>query len=184
MLSLLARPRLTFWERVEKLSARPWFSYLTIFLLQLRVMWNIWRYKDLVHGDTSQYFAFGWEWYKLHLVHLAMSPLYTIFYGSMMWFTSDAYTATILHRMIIVLAGTVMVLGVMRRLVPNWVAWLLAAWWAILPVNFDAMYEVHQFALLPILAAWLIALRPRPGTWTRAVVLGIFVAATFLVATR
>ena len=32
-------------------------------------------------------------------------------------------------------------------------AWLLAAWWAVLPVNFDTLYEVHLFALLPVLAA-------------------------------
>ena len=31
-------------------------------------------------------------------------------------------------------------------------------WWAVLPINYDVLYEVHLFALLPELVAVLIAL--------------------------
>jgi hypothetical protein len=35
---------------------------------------------------------------------------------------------------------------------------VLAVWWAILPINYDTLYEVHLFSLLPELVAVLIAL--------------------------
>jgi len=59
------------------------------------------------------------------------------------------------------------------------IAWALAVWWAILPINYDVLYEVHLFALLPELVAVLIAL-----AWTglrmRAGVFAVLLASTFL----
>ena len=162
----------------------PLLAYITIFILQLHRIWNIWLYHDLTTGDTSSYFKDAWAWYASHKVNIAWSPVYTMFYGSMLSLTQDVYAATTLHRVLIVLAATMLVLAIMRRLLPASLAWLVAAWWAILPINFNTLYEVHLFALLPIAIAWLIALRPAKGlagTWTRAIVLGLFVLTTFLV---
>jgi hypothetical protein len=58
-----------------------------------------------------------------------------------------------LHRAVIVMAATLGVLAVMRRLLPPALGLLIAMRWAILPINFETLYEVHLFALLPVLAA-------------------------------
>jgi hypothetical protein len=84
----------------------------------------------------------------------------------------DIYAATIAHRVIIVLAVTVLVLAVLRRLLSPGVAWLIAVWWAVLPVNYDTLIEVHIFSLLPLLIAALVALW-LSGTRMRAAVFAI-----------
>jgi hypothetical protein len=53
-------------------------------------------------------------------------------------------------------------------------------WWALLPINYDVLYEVHLFALLPELAAVLIALS-WSGLRMRAGVFAVLLASTVLV---
>jgi hypothetical protein len=43
------------------------------------------------------------------------------------------------------------------------------------------MFEVHLFAIPPILLAWRVALRPNPGPWVRATVLALLLGTTLLV---
>lgn len=167
-------------QTLTTLIDNAWFSYGTIFLLQLKVIWNIWQYRDLTLGDTSAYFVNGLNWAVQLRTSFAWTPLYTAFYGTLFRLTGDAYTATILHRMIIVLALAILVLMLMRRLLPTSLAWLMAAWWVILPINFDALYEVHLFAAIPALMACIIA-AGKPSVWMRGLTLGIFVLAAVLV---
>lgn len=158
---------------------RPWLSYLTIVVLQLKVVWGMWAVRDLTPGDTSGYFNRGYVWYERFSTDMAWSPLYTMFYGSLLHFSTDAYFVTILHRLLIVFALTLLVLALMRRLLPFGLAWLVAAWWAVLPVNFDALYEVHLFALLPILVAWLLL--THASAWMRGSAIAVLLAASLLV---
>jgi hypothetical protein len=143
------------------------------------VMWGIWDNRDLTSGDTTHYFAEASRWTDhLHLDPL-WSPMYTFFWGSLQWIVPDPFAVTTLHRVLIATAASLLVLAVLRRLLTPGIAWALAAWWAILPVNFDTLYEVHLFALLPELAAVLIAL-----TWSglrmRSAVFGVLLATTVL----
>jgi hypothetical protein len=84
------------------------------------------------------------------------------------------------HRLIIVMLATLGVLALMRSLLPPALALLIAAWWAIMPINFETLYEVHLFALLPILAAWLVT-TVADTPWTRGTALAILVATMLLV---
>lgn len=162
------------------LPDRAWFAYLTISLLQLKVIWKIWEYRDLTVGDTSTYFIDAHSWFTERLINIAWSPLYEAFYGTLLFVTTDAYAVTTLHRIIIVFAATLMVLALMRKLLPYSLAWLIAAWWAILPINFNTLYEVHLFSVLPILAAALVILI-RPSGWTRGIAIAILFCASFTV---
>jgi hypothetical protein len=45
-------------------------------------------------------------------------------------------------------------------------ALLGAVWWTILPINYDPLFEVHLFALLPVLLAWALVLG-WDSPWTR-----------------
>jgi hypothetical protein len=168
------------WVRLGALVERPWFAYLTILLLQLGIVRMSWQNRDLTSGDTSGYVLFAWSWITDWQVNFAWSPLYTAFYGSMFYLTSDVVTATMLHRLLIVCAAALLVCALMRRLLPAGIAWWITVWWVVLPINFNTLYEVHLFAVLPILAAWLAALAI-PGPWGRGLCLGTLGGATVLV---
>jgi hypothetical protein len=85
-----------------------------------------------------------------------------------------------LHRVLIVLATAVLVLAVLRQILPAGLAWLVAAWWAVMPVNFDTMYEVHLFSLIPLLVA-LLALWQGRSPWNRGTALALLLLSAFLV---
>jgi hypothetical protein len=162
------------------LGQRAWFHYLTIFLLQLKVVWGVWKYHDLSSGDTSNYFVDAYNWYAHLSINIVWSPLYAAFYGTLLHFTTDAYYVTVIHRLIIIFLLVMMILSLMRRLLPPNIAWFMTAWWAILPVNFNVLYEVHLFAVIPVLAAWLLMLRNR-SPWDRGGALAILLVSAFLV---
>jgi hypothetical protein len=63
---------------------------------------------------------------------------------------------------------------------PPALALLIATWWSALPINFDTLYEVHLFSLLPILAAWMVATW-KDDSWHRGTALAILAGATVLV---
>lgn len=161
-------------------EANAWVSYALIFLLNMKILWGIWLYRDLTTGDTSSYFLTAYRWSKQHATDILWSPLYTSFYGEALSLTHDIYAATILHRVAIVLLASVGVLAVMRRLLPPGIALLIAVWWSILPINHDTLYEVHLFGLLPMLVAFLIA-TTRPTSLQRGMVLAALLVITVLV---
>src|SRR5215470_2124042 len=86
----------------ETVLAKAWPSYMLILLLQSKVIWRIWEIKDITYGDTSYYFDTAKKWADRFLVDIVWSPLYTAFYGSFLFATTDPYNVTILHRMVIV----------------------------------------------------------------------------------
>lgn len=167
-------------ERLRNIAGRPWFSYLTLLTLQAKVLWGIWAYKDITFGDTSVYFRDAYRWFHSYKVNIAWSPLYTAFYGSLLHVSTDPYTVIIFHRIIIVFAITIMVLALMRRLLPHPIAWIVSAWWAILPIHFDSLYEVHLFAVIAPLAACLLAASKRTA-WARGCALAIIAASSILI---
>lgn len=163
----------------DRFFSRAWPSYTFVAVLQLKVIWGIWR-RDLTIGDTSYYFAMATRWSTSLHDSFVWSPLYTAYYGTIIKLTGDVYVATILHRVIIVLAATIGCLAIMRRLLPASLALLIACWWAVLPINFDTLYEIHLFAVLPVLAAWIIAASADTAK-TRGAALAILLAAAVLV---
>ena len=167
-------------RRIEAISSSGWFAYPTILVLQLRTVWGFWDGRDLSFGDTSGYFTVARSWAESFTNVFFWSPAYTAYYGTVLKLTGDPVAATLVHRLILAFLVTTLVLALARRLLPPSAAWIVAAWWAILPVNFDALYEVHLFGALPALAAALVAGR-WPGHGGRAAVLAIFGASALLV---
>lgn len=155
-------------------------SYAIILAAAGKTIWGMWIYRDLSAGDTSSYFLKALDWFGQFQVNLLWSPLYTAFYGETLFATHSAYGATNLHRIIIVIAAAIGVLALMRRLMSPGIAMLIALWWTILPINFDTVYEVHLFALLPMLIVLIVA---SSGTAPlhRGVILALLVGITVLV---
>jgi hypothetical protein len=174
-----SRPTRDLLGRGETIVANPLFAYGAIIALQLRVIWNVWRYKDLTAGDTASYFldAAGWA----HGLHddIVWSPLYSDFWGTILAAVHNVYAAAMVHRVAIILAAAILVLALMRRLMHPAVALLIAAWWAILPVNYNVLYEVHLFGVLPILVAALIVARS-PGRVSIGIALAILASSALL----
>ncbi len=168
------------WGRVVRIFESPWMAYALLFLLQLKVIWGIWSTRDVTTGDTSSYFTNAWLWYTNAEVNIAWSPLYTAYYGSFLFLNPDPVWATFAHRVGIVLAASLLVLAVFRQLLPPAIAWLCAAWWTVLPIVFNTLYEVHLFAVLPVLVVWLLLLTSR-GPWRRAAALGVLGVSVVLV---
>ncbi len=173
-------PPESFKARFLRIVNAPWFSYVSLLAMQAVFAWRFWWYRDITVGDTSSYFTEGYRWFSHFKVNIAWSPLYTAFYGTMLFFTRDAAIATLMHRAIIVFAATFMVLALTRRLFPAWIAWSLALWWACLPINFETLYEVHLFALLPILVGALIVAH-RNTAFYRGMGLAVLVLTMVLV---
>ena len=164
---------------LDRAAGSALFAYASVLALQAKVLWGIWHYRDLSAGDTSNYFVAATGWADHRWLDPLFSPLYTVFWGSLMWVIHDTYAVTIAHRMIIVLAATALVLAVLRRLLTPGVAWLIAVWWAVLPVNYDTLNEIHLFSLLPALAAVFVAVR-FSGPRMRGAVFGILLGAAVL----
>lgn len=165
--------------RLASLCASSWFAYTSILALQLTVMWGDWRYRDMPFGDTSYYFPSAYSWFSRWVVNPLWSPLYTMYWGTFLFFLPDAAEAAYPPRFLMIIAGTVLVLAVARRLLPSPIAWLLAAWWTQLHINYAILYEVHLFAFLPQLLALLVALSIR-GRWGRGIAMGILVGSAVL----
>jgi hypothetical protein len=163
-----------------RLAASPLFSFVTIGLLQLKVIWRMWDFRELTIGDTSYYFLNAVDWHRDGRAQFAWSPLYTSFMGAFLRFTGDAFAAVTAHRLVIVMALSFLVLALMRKLLPPTIAWGAAAWWVLMPIDFNALYEVHLFALVPMIVTVLF-LAPRPAAWQKAAALGTLLAASLLV---
>ncbi len=150
----------------NRLAESAWFSYATILMLQLHAAWGVWNAPMLGFGDTSGYFVeaaslvesgtFG-NLANSRLSGAVMSPLYIAYYALVFALTRDPYTATWLHRLILALVASTAALALFRQLLPAGVAWILAAWWCLLPIIFNTKYEVHLFGALPVLVAGAIA---------------------------
>jgi hypothetical protein len=165
---------------MSRLVESPLFSYLTILAIQLRVVWEFWSGRDLSPGATSRYFTVAETWAGSLKNLIFLSPLYTAYYGTILKIVRDPVVATLVHRMIVVFAVTLLVTAVTRRLLPASAAWLVSAWWAVLPVNFDTLNEVQLFSFIPTLVAVLLV-ASRPTHARRAAALAVFGASTVLV---
>src|SRR5436309_10286941 len=91
------------WKDLSTLFGRAWPSYALILLLQTKVLWRIWDLKDLTIGDTSSYFRYARLWADGFHDVVVWSPLYTAFYGSFLFVTSNILAVTIMHRLVIVM---------------------------------------------------------------------------------
>jgi hypothetical protein len=176
---LLVRVR-QHWPQLVRVFESAIVAYPLLLLLQLKVIWGLWTNRDITVGDTTSYYLDAWRWFTNGEVNIVWSPLYTAFYGSFLHLNPDVVWATFAHRVVIVLVVSGLVLAVFRQLLPPSIAWLCAAWWAILPIVFNTLYEVHLFSVIPVLISWLFILTSQ-GPWRRAAGWGMLGVSVVLV---
>ncbi len=163
----------------ETIVANPWFAYPGIVALQLRFMWKVWSAIDTSSGDTSYYYLLALKWAQHLQDHIVLSPAYTAYFGTVLWFVHDVASAVMVHRLLVVFTATLLVLALARALLGPALGLLVAVWWVVVPANFNIDYEVHLFGFLPVLIAALVVARA-PGRTGRGIALAILVGATFL----
>jgi len=166
-------------DTLSSLFTNRWVAYSTILLLQWLQISGIWNFRDMTPGDTSSYFQDAYTWYTSKTLLISWSPLYTAFYGSLLHLYNDIYFATAFQRVLIVMVLAPLVLAVMRRLLDPSIAWLLAAWWVLLPINFDSLYEFHLFAVVPLLVT--VLLLSKNSLPFRGAAVGVLIISTLLV---
>lgn len=171
----------TFLDAMRRLCNTAGFAYGMIFMLQMKVLWRVWDFKDISSGDTVFYYTGACVGLDRFRFNFAWTPLYALFGSIILRISHDPYFYCIATRVTLVLAITLLTLAVMRRLLPPLAAWLVAAWWAVLPIDFNTLYEVHLFAILPVLTTWLILLSDNSSRWKRGAALAIIVASAVLV---
>jgi hypothetical protein len=154
-------------------------AYAALIALHTKVTWGMWAWRDLTSGDTAYYFANAWRGYAHGANAITFSPLYTMFYGAFFLVSQDAFVVTIAHRLVASLLASILVLAVARTVLSWPIAWLVAAWWAVLPINYDTLYEVHLFSVVPVLAVYLL-LFARNSRRARGIGLGIMMALPVL----
>ena len=173
-------PRFDWLAWARRILKHPATSYVAIVLLQLRVIWGMWWYREMMMGDTEAYYLGGVSWLRDGKTSLVWSPLYSVYLAELFRFSNDAYTILMLHRVLIVMTLALLVLALMRRLLPPGIAWMAAAWWVVLPIDFNDLYEVHMFAVIPLLLAPL-AILWWPGWWGRGSAIAILLIEGLLV---
>ena len=65
------------WGRVAAAFESPWVAFPLLLVVQLKVIWRLWLYRDVTTGDTTHYFIQAWGWFRRFDVNIAWSPLYT-----------------------------------------------------------------------------------------------------------
>jgi hypothetical protein len=166
--------------RPDGADRKRWISYIGLLLFHTKVTWAMWLARDLTTGDTASYFVSAYGWHVKWSNNLAWSPLYTSYYGALLSLGQDVYVATIAHRLVASLVSSMLVLSVARTVVREPWAWLVAAWWTVLPIIHDTLYEVHLFSVLPILVAYRLGFGGA-HRWRRGAVLGVMAGAAVLV---
>ncbi len=164
---------------LERLVASRAFAYPAIAAVQLKIVWDVWSTKDLTPGDTSSYFVGVAAWAHHLQDNLAWSPLYTSGWGAVQAALGDVYASSMVVRLGIVLAATLLVLAVGRALLGPAIGLLVGVWWAVLAPNYGVLYDVHLLGVLPILAAVVLLARSQSRRALGAA-LGILAGTTLL----
>ena len=177
-MSIFTKPK--FLDLLSRTAEDAWFAYPAIILLQVKVMFRIWEYRDLTPGDSSEYYTRVYTWLDKGTVDFVWSPIYTVFLGILHKLLNDPFWVMTVAQVAAAVGAAVLTLALLRRLLPKHIAWIIAAWWTLLPINFDTVYNVHLFSTLFPLAIFVIAAYA-DNIYGRGIVLGGLLLTAVLV---
>lgn len=159
-------------------DARRTAYWFFVVLVTLKVLWGIWE-RDLGTGDTASYYLDAARWVDQGLGNIVWSSLYTVYYGGLDFLLGDARATVLAHRVLLIVASTLIAAWAAWRLLPGTLAFLVVVWWIALPIHFDTLYEVHLFGALVTFGAVLIA--TFESDWKLPLLIAFYAVATVLV---
>ena len=167
-----------FLQKLNRLLAHPLFGAATLLAIQARLLWGSWHNWDLPLWDGSVYYINGRTLLtSFHFPSLEWSPLFAIYYAAFQAFIGrlGPFLTYYAHR--IATQGLILLLlyWLFRKLLGPLTAWIMGAYFILLWVPVTSPFVVHNFILIPLLAAYLIALHP--GRSARGLILAALLLA-------
>jgi hypothetical protein len=149
--------------------------------LQIKVLWNTWYSWDLPLWDGSNYFIYGRQVAgSFRFPPFEWSPLFAGYYAVFHLLFADAgpFAVYLAHRLITLILVLVLLYALLRATLSPAIAWLLAAYWIVLPVGLTNHYVVHLFVLIPLLGAYLMS--RSKSVYRNSIILVCLLLATFV----
>lgn len=171
---------------VSKLTARlgmiagsALLGYLSLAALQLKVVWGGWAQWDVPLWDGATYFIYGRQVAaSLIFPPLAWSPAFAGYYALFQWLLGGwgPLAVYFAHRVVTLLLVVWLLYGLLRALLPAFIAWLLTASYISFQVGLNNYFVVHLFVLIPLLIAYRASLSPS-ALGRNFVLIGLLTAA-------
>jgi hypothetical protein len=152
-----------FLQNLNRLLAHPLFGAATLLAIQARFLWGSWHNWDLPLWDGSVYYINGRTLLTtFHFPSLEWSPLFAIYYAAFQAFIGrlGPFLTYYAHRIATQALILLLLYWLLRKFLHPLTAWILGAYFILLWVPVANPYVVHNFILIPMLAAYLIALYP------------------------
>jgi hypothetical protein len=147
-------------------------SYAIVAGVCLARLDGLFTFRDLPWADTAIYYRNSSRWLGRGLLTVDRGPLYVVVLAAARTVIDDAAIVVPAHRLIAALVLALATLAFLRRLFPSPIALVLATWAAIVPTQFDGLYEIHLVgAAACAVTAWAATYGERRGA--RVLVLGL-----------
>ncbi len=150
------------WQRhLSALGNNALLGYMSLLALQVKVLWGAWYNWDLPLWDGATYFIYGRQVVSdFRFPPFEWSPLFAGYYAIFQALFTDAVPFIIYfaHRYVAIVLVLVLFYALLRTALSPVVAWLLAAYFFLLPVGLANHFVVHLFVLIPLLAAYRMSL--------------------------
>jgi hypothetical protein len=153
----------SFMQKMNRLLAHPLLGAAALLAIQARFLWGSWHNWDLPLWDGSVYYINGRTLLTtFQFPSLEWSPLFAIYYAAFQAFLGrlGPFLVYYAHRIATQAIILLLLYWLLRKLLHPLTAWILGAYFILLWVPVTNAYVVHNFILIPMLAAYLIALHP------------------------
>jgi hypothetical protein len=170
-----------FLQKMSRLLAHPLFGAGTLLAIQARFLWGSWHNWDLPLWDGSVYYINGRTLLStFQFPSLEWSPLFAIYYAAFQAFLGRLGPLLVYytHRLATQAILLLLLYWLLRKMLHPLTAWMLGAYFILLWVPVTNAYVVHNFILIPMLAAYLFALHP--GRTSQGLVLAALLLASMV----
>jgi hypothetical protein len=154
------------------------FGYLSLFVLQTKVLWDVWQSWDLPTWDGATYFIYARQVASLFVFPpVTWSPAFAAYYAVFHTVLGGAgpFMVYLAHRIVTLFLVLGLLYSLFRAILPVAVAWLIAACSIVLSAGLTNGFVVHLFLLVPLIVAYRAALSNSPYR-NSIIILGLLVA--------
>jgi hypothetical protein len=157
------------------------FGYASLVVLQIKVLWGTWHSWDLPLWDGANYFIYGRQVASsFRFPPLDWSPLFAGYYAifHLLFAGAGPFAVYFAHRLTTLILVLVLLYALLKATLSPTIAWLLTAYWIVLPVGLTNHYVVHLFVLIPLLGASLMS--HSKSVYRNSIILVCLLLATFV----
>jgi hypothetical protein len=168
-----------FQRSLTRIGGSALFGYLSLFILQLKVLWGVWQNWDLPLWDGATYFIYARQVANSFVFPpVTWSPAFAAYYALFHTAFGNAgpFMVYLAHRTVTLFLVLGLLYSLLRVVLPAAVAWLLAACSIVLSAGLTNSFVVHVFLLVPLLVAYRAALSNSPYR-NSIIILGLLVAS-------